>query len=307
MQLRQSTELSKKEYMDQIQGWYRPDLVCVNRSAVNSFTSLGQTGRIAAPSSFPKFGGYATPESSMAFLIIRAALSFQFWAQDEAGAVVEFSRFDLPGAHALHRTILRLWGESPSTDALRFALSKAPLETLLGADIPALQQRAEVLESLLTDERLERIATVLSARIEKKGCVDFRDVIFLSKALPVAFDDPFYHKANLCLALYANLRNRQKSPIELDLLISTDYYMAAVLREMGLLTYSPELSQVVDSEQLIEQGSKEERAIRAAVVVAAQAIGNRLNVAPHILDQVLWRTRHLATRHPHHLTVTTAY
>jgi hypothetical protein len=93
-----------------------------------------------------------------------------------------------------------------------------------------------------------------------------------------------------------------------------DYRLPQVLRDTGILEYSPELAFVVDTQKEILAGSPEEIEIRAATVcaveelrAAAAAAGNDVDACT--LDWWLWDLSHAPgwSHRPHHRTRTIFY
>lgn len=93
-----------------------------------------------------------------------------------------------------------------------------------------------------------------------------------------------------------------------------DYIVPLALRVLGILKYSPELENTIQSRKLIAAGSPQEVEIRAlslwAVHLLTKAV-NRLRpaglqVIEPVIDGRLW-THYHESHYPHHLTVTTAY
>jgi hypothetical protein len=55
----------------------------------------------------------------------------------------------------------------------------------------------------------------------------------------------------------------------------------------GVLSYDPELSELIDNEDLLPPG-EQEREIRACALYACERIATQLGVPPRILDIWLW-------------------
>ena len=83
--------------------------------------------------------------------------------------------------------------------------------------------------------------------------------------------------------------------------------MPRVMRSIQVLRFSAALAAQIDSHTLILRNSPEERAIRAATVLGAQAMAEHLGVSQHAMVNVLWQNRHACGAIPYHLTVTTDY
>lgn len=90
-----------------------------------------------------------------------------------------------------------------------------------------------------------------------------------------------------------------------------DYQLPKVLRHLGIIQYSKKLEDIIDSEQLILEGSDDEFSIRVSTLDAVKQLCEELstrniNVNPAQLDYLLWKSsRNIDS--PHHLTITTAY
>jgi len=94
-----------------------------------------------------------------------------------------------------------------------------------------------------------------------------------------------------------------------------DYRVPQLLRSLGILKYSAQLSELVDSKTVIAAGSSFEVQIRAATVVAVERLRELLALEFGIklssveLDWVLWERGEssLGTLAPHHRTLTMFY
>ena len=94
-----------------------------------------------------------------------------------------------------------------------------------------------------------------------------------------------------------------------------DYRVPQILRHYGILTYSPQLSNTIDSKKLVPSGSIEELEIRAATVQVVERLkyvlqkNHRIRCKSVELDWLLWQ-RGEEMRHevqPHHRTLTIYY
>jgi hypothetical protein len=127
----------------------------------------------------------------------------------------------------------------------------------------------------------------------------------------------FYKLAQLGLwFVYSSLRKGGQFPLEdLDKMTAfADYMVPVPLRLMGILSYSPELENAINSHQMIERNSSWEVEIRAHTIYATALLCEEINqlrpkdlqiVIPQI-DARLW-THYHTTWWPHHLTKTIMY
>ena len=99
-----------------------------------------------------------------------------------------------------------------------------------------------------------------------------------------------------------------------ELTVFADYKLPQVLREAGVLRYSPELAKKVDGRVLLPAGGQEEVEIRANTVWAAELVRRSLaemgvSLRAFELDCILW---HMSKREgfearPHHRVLTIFY
>ncbi|HIC95319.1 TPA: hypothetical protein EYP12_01680, partial [Candidatus Bipolaricaulota bacterium] len=99
-----------------------------------------------------------------------------------------------------------------------------------------------------------------------------------------------------------------------ELTAFADYKLPQVLRQLGILWYSPELAAKVDRLEPLEAGSPEEVEIRANTIQAVELLREELNylgkdLTAVELDRLLWEMgqRPEFKRKPHHRTVTIFY
>ncbi len=128
---------------------------------------------------------------------------------------------------------------------------------------------------------------------------------------------PFLKRAQLLLwQLHARFREggyfRLVQPWRLT--VFADYIVPMALRTLGILTYSAELEEAVESGRVIPADSEWEIEIRAATIWACHLLTHAINqrrppglqIIDPVLDARLW-THYHASHKRHHLTVTTDY
>lgn len=99
-----------------------------------------------------------------------------------------------------------------------------------------------------------------------------------------------------------------------NMLGCADYKIPQVLRHLGILEYSNELANIIDSKQIIEHDSEMEIEIRANMLYAIELIKNRLyqkgiNMSSVQIDNALWllsKNKEFKDK-PYHLTKTIYY
>jgi Potential Queuosine, Q, salvage protein family len=110
------------------------------------------------------------------------------------------------------------------------------------------------------------------------------------------FEVPFYKRAQItCSDLAEALRGRGLGRFDDidELTLFADNLVPHVLRTLGVLLYSPDLSKRIDSEELIPWGSEEEVEIRAVALHAVERLAGSCarrgwKAPPRRLDHLLW-------------------
>jgi len=86
-----------------------------------------------------------------------------------------------------------------------------------------------------------------------------------------------------------------------------DYQVPRVLRALGVLEYCPSLADRINRHDLLEEGGPEELAIRAATIIACEAIAAHTGGTSADIDNLLWLSQDIAGDAPFHLTETRLY
>ncbi|MBC8737185.1 hypothetical protein F6X40_10230 [Paraburkholderia sp. UCT31] len=245
------------------------------------------------------------PVMAARYLIAQTALQYRFW--DGSGAA--FRRYSLGGqvgTRGMELGFSRAWGMDSSEGPGIFdcARSVEAVESFFG-DIPDAPSRKEILAGVLLSGSLQDVVSQLDHAI-RSGEATVREAQLLADAFPVAYGDPFLKKALLAVSLLGAQYRAAGVSVSQDLLCFADYQLPSVLRHLGVLEYAPSLAVSVGSRQLLARGGSEENSIRAATVVACEAIAQRFKVSAAEVDWFLWRQRKAPTA-PFHLTTTTAY
>lgn len=167
--------------------------------------------------------------------------------------------------------------------------------------------RVAILEEVLAADRLEQVAQVLLHRMVSTPMVSPADARILAEAFPQAYGDPYLKKAQLALSEIASYLGSRGQAVEARLTAFADYQVPRVLRALGVLRYADALAQAIDQYELIAKDSREERAIRAATVLACESIAAHFGVASAAVDHFLWSQKEAVGATPFHLTETTNY
>lgn len=126
----------------------------------------------------------------------------------------------------------------------------------------------------------------------------------------------FYKKAQLVVNdIYSNILGVDSGIVGVDQLLGTaDYKIPAILRQHGILEYTPDLAERIDNRVEIPEKSEEEIEIRASQLVAVKQISDLLKpkyyqITPPLIQDILWlSTQKAGSLHkPYHHTKTIYY
>lgn len=248
----------------------------------------------------------STGAGALSFLIIMTALNYRFW-EVQGNEIRRYSHRGKTGARALWAAFEDAWGlDSVSPIAFERRLADQGVEGLFG-EIPDPASRDAILRELLSGD-IVGVSAALSARIDAAHSVTVADASALAEELPMAFGDPYLKKAQLALSMYsAFLRHCGTETDATDLTAFADYQVPRVLRALGILRYSDDLAERVDSGMLLPNASREERAIRAATILACERIAAHCQASAADVDSLLWSSQEVAADSRFHLTLTTWY
>jgi hypothetical protein len=265
-------------------------------------------------------------DSTAQYVYVLDALNFCFWG--EPRWQVEHADGWVNGYYALALALKRaIERGAPVLEAdWMVSVNPAGLARILGGrnEIPLLTERANNLNDagallrsryqgrfLAMVEACQSSATVLAATLAQQ-LSSYNDVAWLDGA-----HHRFYKRAQICASDLASSLDGRSSLALSDLSRLTafaDYKIPQVLRELGVLEYSRDLAQVVDSRIPILPGSAPEVAIRAATVWAVEHLCREASVrgrrlAPRQIDWQLWLLGQntMSDTRPYHLTRTIFY
>lgn len=300
---------------------YRAGLVRINRDAVARLERPQGLQGLGSTLAGSPLAGRLT--AFVPYFIAMDVLNYQFWELDAQGAFQRYSHNGAIGALAMQNSMLQHWTEALSgvagdtsvraqvehvIAALRGRVEHEGVTFLLG-DIPQAASRRELLLEVLDADKLTTVAEYLIARINTSAELGWGDAQVLAYLFPKCYGDRYLKKAQLTLMFIAAEYNAT-GPVQrcrLNVTAAADYQLPKVLRALGVLEYSEALAARVDGHEPIAEDSTEERAIRAATVIACDALAEQFGVTMEEIDFWLWVNRNAAREARFHLTETTAY
>lgn len=263
----------------------------------------------------------------MQYLFFVDALNFCFWPDSEPDAHEEVFEYE----HLAGGLKASLEADHRALDCSRLVkLDAAGLRALLRwpRAVPCEVERLRVLRQTAACLRRSfggsALALVESARGSASALVDL-----LTAACPAFRDAAVYRgrqvlflkRAQIFVAdLYGAFGGQGPGAFkDVDkLTMFPDYRVPVVLRELGILRYSPQLAATVDGRQELPAGCEEEIEIRGVSIQAVECLRQKLSdMQPDfaekpnsvVLDWCLWEIGEAArkTSPPHHRTRTIFY
>ncbi len=282
-----------------------------------------------APAWNPQYHFFDGTHRSANWLLALDAVNFSFWSEDPKERwEVEYQGARLDGYRALAASLTRavadgnrLWdaewlAKMEQGDIYRIFRGKGLIPLI--AD--RLNNLREVGQVLIERYRGQFINAISAA--QAKGAASLVELLakeFASFNDVARYDGEevhFYKRAQLLVSdLWGAYGGKGWGAFhDMEVLTAfADYKLSQLLREYGVLAYSPELAAKVDSRTLIPAGSTEEVEIRAATVQACEllqrALAQRgLAILPFQVDWLLWnQSQEHKMEHPYHLTRTIYY
>jgi len=300
-------QTAKERLLAQAKSDYQPELVAIDAQAIARLPARADRFSHMTVGLFGKPAGQ-TVEGAAAYSIALNSLNFMFWTPTPEG-VARYHWGDQGGAHGLQAALDHVWGEETTPVRLRERLGSGDEQALIDAlgDISLPRRRAQFLREVLFEDQLEQAAGELVAA-GNRGRLTSDDAARLAQRFPMAYgQDAYCMRAQLAVMWFAGYLIEQGGHVECDLTIAASYQMPRVMRSLKVLRFAPALAAKIDSHTFILRNSAEERAIRAATVLGAQAMAQHLGVSEHAMVNVLWQNRHACGAMPYHLTVTTDY
>lgn len=291
------------------QDWYDSSLVAINRQAI---AALPQGTIESIPVEDNVLG--TTPTTPGKYLdsaeatIALGAINHMFWEQQNG----EFTRYEHEGkigALAMTAAFEKAWADpnSPLRQARDkgIPLSHEDISTVFG-DIPVPETRRHILNQILLSAELPRLAAVAQRMGQVGDTLGVAYAAQLADAFPWGYGDEVLKKAQLTTSGLWRQARQAGAMSPCDVTAFADYQIPNVLRALGLLDYSAELAAKIDRGELIEGNEVEERAIRAAALLAVDVLAKQQNVAVADVDYWLWLKRK-EPQTPFHRTRTTLY
>jgi hypothetical protein len=301
--------------------------VRIDRERIRDFCSQVSNSHLPHPRWDFYFVYPGLDEVGVDYFMLMNSLNFCYWGTPKW--TVEYRGQLLDGAFAMFAALTRALEEGiPIYDGGWLAeISQSDLSRILRGrgEIPLFYQRFIILREVgrILREKFGGRFYHLVAQAEKSAV---KLVRLLVENFP-SFNDSaewegqrilFYKRAQLAPAMLFERWQGEGPGAFFDigeLTASADYKIPQVLRQLGILDYSPVLAKFIDSRRRIPPESREELEIRITTLVACELIREGLQdrfpgITSQTVDRLLWtagQDKGGPERKPYHLTLTTAY
>jgi hypothetical protein len=285
----------RQQFLQSMEQFYQPSLVKINDDAIKNDVAI----REAQATSDPAPAHLQSEKDVLAFFLVLNSINHQFWSLGENNSMVRYSHNGKVGAMALHAGMNRLSQErglDPQT------ITVEDVQEYFG-NMPNPEQRAQMLTQAFQEAKT--LASELLATAPEGWSI--LEASSIAARIPLGYADDMLKKAQLCLYMGSTaLQAMNGKTIDCALTSFADYQVPRVQRHRGWLEYSPELAEKIKNQELIPSGSVEEKAIRAASMLACAKAEEYHGVSQAAQDYWLWQQRNSASD-PFHMTISNDY
>ena len=246
---------------------------------------------------------------SAAFAIAMNSINYRFWDKSPTGEFVRYENNGKIGALAMTEAFQKSWADPKSPLSLarsqNIPVTVSDIQALFG-EMPDLESRVTILNEVLIGDTLYKLANEACDILDGEQLLGAGFASTLADAFPIAYGDEVLKKAQLATSFVWREAHNQGYRGDCNVTAFADYQIPNVLRAMGVLKYAPELARSIDKMEFIEINSPDERAIRAASILAVEQLSQTCGVDVADVDFWIWLKRR-EPKTPFHLTNTTAY
>jgi hypothetical protein len=288
-----------------IQAWkdYDQNIVSINEAILPSLNIPEEQKNILAHNEIDALKDKNIKESTR-FLIGLNSINYQFWDLED-GNFIRYQNKGKIGALGSFEGFVSLYNYLEKNNFNTNLINKESMKEHFG-NIPDEARRIVILKEAFDNQKFENVFQTIENHI-KTETVNVNLAEKIAKIMPGSYEDPYLKKIQLALYEIAQIYVDKGIEVECDITVAADYQIPKVLEGMGVLKYSPELSKKIDNFELIEENSKEEKALRAATIIACENISETHNISIPALDRLLWLARNDFKDKKFHLTKTSNY
>ncbi len=295
----------------------RQSYVSINETALEAFA------KTLKPSDFiPDWKEYVSPAANdadrydfnRAFyeLAMITAQNGGFIYEDDKGQAQKWGK-DGSGAKAIVEKMaeIRATGALPFYDITPAGVDKKIGHMLKG--VPFAEKRLTIFKEFADGDNYSKVTKLIDSAFDGatyKFDMDF--VKKLAEIFPTGLgNDPFFKKATLTALMVAGNAHHHGIKVDVsDLTVAADYILPQVLNadNVGVLTFSPELTKGLEERKSLTEDSDKVQALRAAAVVVCDKLAKLSGLTAQDIDANLWLAgRKLQGARPHMMCYTTRF
>lgn len=288
-----------------VQAWkdYDTSLVSINEDNLLKLAISNEQKSILAHNEIDALKDKDIKESTR-FLIALNSINYQFWDLQD-GQFIRYQNKGKVGALGSFEGFVSLYQYLEKYNFNTKLINEESIDEHFG-NIPDKSRRIVILQEAFNSQKFDQVFFTIENHIKTEK-VDVNLAEKIANIMPVSYEDPYLKKIQLALYEIAQVFVDKNFSVECDITVAADYQIPKVLEGFGVLTYSPELSKKIDNFELIEENSKEEKALRAATILACENISETHGISIPALDRLLWLARNDFKDKKFHLTRTSNY
>lgn len=247
------------------------------------------------------------------YFFVMFALQFCFWEMDDADNLQHWlyqGNPKLKGSAGLAQLMIDCYEQSqyPGVHLNEDDTYTHYLKLFDDVGIPHAEKRAVILKSLAD---YDDFTSDIYPRFFANFDWNLNTAMVVSNVYETAYLDPFFKKIQLCLGVVASNLRARGLDVQSDFTAYSDYRLPQILRQLGVLEYTPVLAGLVDSQVLLNDVADVEDTIRAATVLACEKLALTAGVRATDVDCYLFLKSRDADFmdgiRPFHLVETTHY
>lgn len=180
-------------------------------------------------------------------------------------------------------------------------------------DMPFAEKRLAMFKEFASKKKHQQVMDLLDRAFDgQKYVFDLDFAIDLAAIFPESFGEDPFMKKNILVGLMA-AANAYHHGVEVDisdLTVASDYVLPQVLNadDIGVLSFSEELTQKLQNKTPMGEDSKEVEALRAAAIVVCDRLSEKTGLNAREVDGFLWLAgRKVKNARPHMMCYTTRF
>jgi len=283
---------------------FNPDIVSIDDDAINK-TDFDKS-KIYFFFTKQDFLDIRSIEKNINFILGYQSINYQHWSINLKNRLERYEFEGKIGADALVVGFQNIFIKNLQQTINSDLLSEADI-TLSFGNVPDKKGRVDILRESLNKNKLAKVNKIIQDDVFNKNLIDISTAYQIADIMPKSFNDPYLKKIQLALYEIGELLQISNPRLKVDLTVSLEYQLPKVLNALGIIKYNNDLLKTIDNAHIIDVDSNEERAIRAASLLACEKICEINKFDGPYLHNLLWDQRKNFGNLKFHLTKTKRY